>query len=297
MNLPSVDSLRCFVAAAKFLNFRQASRAVALTPAAFGQRIKQLEEQLGAQLFVRTTRSVRLSAAGLALLPVAQRALASMEECTRAIGSAAELPPMEIVLGTRHELGLSWILPQMDRFKKDIPSLEIHLYFGSGPDLVNRVRTMQIDCAVTSTRLADPKLEALRLHREDYVFVATPDLLRRVPFAKPEDAAAHTLIEIGDDLPLFRYWRDAPKGVPLTFAKLARMGTIEAIRQRILAGAGVGVIPKYLVEADLEAKRLRVVLPKVTPLHDYFRLVIRADDARRPAFEALAQSMASFPLC
>ena len=74
MNLPSVDSLRCFCAAAKFLNFRAAARAVALTPAAFGQRIKQLEDQLGAQLFVRTTRSVRLSAAGLSLVPVAQRA-------------------------------------------------------------------------------------------------------------------------------------------------------------------------------------------------------------------------------
>jgi DNA-binding transcriptional LysR family regulator len=297
MNLPSVDSLRCFVAAAKFLNFRQASRAVALTPAAFGQRIKQLEEQLGAQLFARTTRSVRLSTAGLALLPAAQRALTAMEECTRAIGTAADLPPMEIVLGTRHELGLSWILPQIDRLKREIPSLEIHLYFGSGPDLVNRVRNMQIDCAVTSTRLADPKLEALRLHREDYVFVGTPDLLRRIPFAKPEDATSHTLVEIGDDLPLFRYWRDAPRAVPLAFGKLARMGTIQAIRQRVLAGAGVGVLPKYLVEGDLEDKRLKIVLPKVVPLHDYFRLVVRADDARRSAFEELARSLSSFPLC
>lgn len=296
MNLPSVDSLRCFVAAAKFLNFRAASRAVALTPAAFGQRIKQLEVQLGAQLFVRTTRTVRLSTAGLALLPAAQRALAAMEECTRSIGSAAEFPPMEIVLGTRHELGLSWILPQIDRLKKELPSLEIHLYFGSGPDLVNRVRGMQLDCAVTSTRLADPKLEGLRLHREDYVFVGTPELLRRVPFTKPEDAASHTLVEVGDDLPLFRYWRDSPRGMPLSFAKLSRMGTIEAVRQRLLAGAGVGVVPKYLVEKDLEDKRLKIILPKVVPLHDYFRLVIRADDARRSVFDALARSMATFPL-
>ena len=87
VSLPPVDSLRCFCAAAKVLNFRAASRAVSLTPAAFGQRIKQLEEQLGAQLFVRTTRSVRLSTAGLSLLPVAQRALASMEDCTRAVSA------------------------------------------------------------------------------------------------------------------------------------------------------------------------------------------------------------------
>jgi LysR family transcriptional regulator, glycine cleavage system transcriptional activator len=296
VNLPSVDSLRCFCAAAKFLNFRAASRAVALTPAAFGQRIKQLEDQLGAQLFVRTTRSVRLSTAGLSLLPAAQRALSSMEDCTRAVSTTGSLPPMDIVLGTRHELGLSWLLPQIDHLKELHPSVELHLYFGSGPDLVNRVRMMQLDCAITSSRLADPKLDSLRLHREDYVFVGAPSLLDKIPFAKAEDANKHTLVEIDDALPLFRYWRDAPKGTPLTFGKLARFGTIEAIRQRVIAGAGVGVVPKYLVQGDLDAKRLRIVLPKVVPQHDYFRLVIRSDDARRSVFDALAQSLSEVPL-
>lgn len=296
MNLPPIDSLRCFCAAAKFLNFRAASRAVALTPAAFGQRIKQLEDLLGAQLFVRTTRSVRLSSAGLALLPAAQRAIASVEECTRVVNATGALPPMDLTLGTRHELGLSWILPQIDHLKEIFPSLEIQLYFGSGPDLVNRVRAMQIDCAVTSTRLADPKLEGLRLHREDYVFVGTPALLSKVPFAKPEDAQHHTLVEVDDDLSLFRYWRDSPKGMSLGFARLARFGSIEAIRQRVLAGAGVAVLPRYLVQPDLDARRLRLILPKIVALHDYFRLVIRADDARRTIFEALAKAMSEVPL-
>lgn len=296
MSLPSVDSLRCFVAAAKFLNFRAASRAVALTPAAFGQRIKQLEDQLGARLFLRTTRSVRLSHAGLALLPAAKRALASLEECARVVAHEGELPPMDLFLGTRHELGLSWILPQVDRLKERFPSIELHLYFGSGPDLVNRVRTMQLDCAVTSTRLADPKLEGLRLHREDYVMVAAPALLAKNPLATPEDAKSHTLIEISDELPLLRYWRDSPKGHDLQFARLGRFGTIEAIRQRVLAGAGVGVLPKYLVMPDLDARRLKIVLPKVVPLHDYFRLVIRADDARRSVFEAFARALSEVPL-
>lgn len=296
VQLPSVESLKCFTAAAKFLNFRAASRAVALTPAAFGQRIKQLEDQLGAQLFVRTTRSVRLSTAGLALLPAAQRALAGIEECTRAVNATGTLPPMDVVLGTRHELGLSWILPQIDRLKERFPTIDLHLYFGSGPDLVNRVRSMQIDCAVTSTRLADPKLEALRLHREDYVFVGSPALLAKKKLDSPADAKEHTLIEVSDDLALFRYWRDSPHGVALEFAKLGRFGTIEAIRQRVLAGAGVGVLPKYLVQPDLDAKRLRIIFPRIVALHDYFRLVIRADDARRSVFEALAKALSEEPL-
>ena len=124
----------------------------------------------------------------------------------------------------------------------------------------------------------------------------TPSLLAKKPFETPDDSAHHTLIEISDDLALFRYWSDAPKGQSLTFAKLGRFGTIEAIRQRVLAGAGVGVLPKYLVQPDLDAKRLKIILPKVVPLHDYFRLVIRADDARRSVFEALAKALSEEPL-
>jgi DNA-binding transcriptional LysR family regulator len=294
--LPSVESLRCFCAAAKFLNFRAAAKSVALTPAAFGQRIRQLEGELGEVLFLRTTRSVRLSVAGLALLPAAQRAIATVEECTRAVKATGDLPPMTVTLGTRHELGLSWILPQVDDLQAAHPFLELNLYFGSGPDLVNRVRNMELDCAVTSTPLADPKLDSIRLHREDYVLVGAPSLLKQKPLRTIADARGHTLIDIDDRLTLFRYWRDSPKGEPVMFAKLARFGTIEAIRRRVVDGVGVGVLPKYLVAPDLADKRLKLLLPDVEPLHDWFRLVFRSDDGRRSVFELLAKSMSASPL-
>ncbi len=171
--LPSIESLRCFATAAKLLNFRAAARSVALTPAAFGQRIKQLEDQLGVSLFQRTTRSVRLTDAGLSMLPHAEKCLLSAGECTRVGRGDLRLAALDIVIGTRHELGVSWLLPQIDALTRAQPSAQIHLYFGSGSDLLLRVRTMEIDCAVTSTRFTDPKLDSVRLHREDYVFVGS----------------------------------------------------------------------------------------------------------------------------
>ncbi|AKU93721.1 Transcriptional regulator, LysR family [Labilithrix luteola] len=268
-----------------------------LTPAAFGQRIRQLEGELGDVLFERNTRSVRLSVAGLSLLPRAQRAIAAVEDCASVVKSKREMPAMDLVIGTRHELGLSWLLPQVDALQAAYPFLDIHLYFGSGADLLNRVRNAEIDCAVSSMPIADPKIEAIRIHREDYLFVGAPSLLARKPFRTASDAAHHTLVDSNDSLPLFRYWREAAKGEPLTFRRLARFGTIEAIRQRVVDGAGVGVLPSYLLDEDLRHKRLKVILPKVVPLHDWFRLGFRADDGRRSVFENLAKSMATVPLC
>jgi LysR family glycine cleavage system transcriptional activator len=294
--LPSLESLRCFVEAARLLNFRKAARTVALTPAAFGARIRQLEEQLGAPLFQRTTRVVTLTERGLSLLPYARACLQAAEECVRAARGEMGLPPMEIVLGTRHELGLSWVLPQLGPLARKLPHVTLHLYFGSGPDLLLRVRTAEVDCAVTSTRFSDPKLDAISVHREQYVFCGAASLLARAPFTRPEHARRHTLLDASADLPLFSYFRDAQKGTAYEFARIVRLGTIGAIRQRALEGAGVAVLPEYLVREDLRKKRFRRILPRVTPLDDYFRLVFRIEDPRRSLFESLAKHMSEAPL-
>jgi LysR family glycine cleavage system transcriptional activator len=294
--LPSTESLRCFVEAARLLNFRKAARKVALTPAAFGARIRQLEDQLGAPLFQRTTRVVTLTERGLALLPHARRCLESAEDCVRAARGEKGPPTTEIVLGTRHELGMSWILPQLAALAEKLPHLELHLYFGSGPDLLIRVRTAEVDCAITSTRLSDTKLDAISLHKESYVFVAAPKLLARRPLARPEHAKHHVLLDASTELPLFSYFRDAQKGKTWEFSRVVRLGAIGAIRERVLDGAGVAVLPEYLIEEDLAKKRLARLFPSVVPLADYFRLVFRVDDPRRSLFEALAKHLAESPL-
>ena len=297
MTTPSLDNLRCFIAASRLLRFTKAARSVALTPAAFGQRIKQLEEQLGVTVFARTTRSVKLTEAGLALLPHAERCLAVAEEGVRAARGEIGPPPLDLVLGTRHELGLSWILPQLDALSAERPWLNLHLAFGAAPDLHRHVRTLEIDCAVTSARITDPKLDSIRLHREDYVLVGAAARLSKAPLIRPPHAAHHVLLDISPDLPLFRYWRDAPgAGAGLSFGKHTYLGTIAAIRHRVVEGAGIAVLPEYVVRGDLKARRLLRVLPKVALLHDHFRLVFRADDTRRVLFESLAASLARTPL-
>jgi DNA-binding transcriptional LysR family regulator len=294
--LPDLDSLRCFVAAAQALNFRQAARSVNLTPAALGQRIKLLEGALDTQLFARTTRSVQLTPEGLALLPYAQRALDAARDCARAARGELAVP-LEVVLGTRHELGLSWLLPQLDALSQRHPAVTFHLYVSSGEDLLLRLRTREIDCAVTSTRYSDGRLDAVRLHREEYAFVGASALLGTVAFETPEDARRHTLLDAGPELPLFRYWVDAPGGGErLHFGRVLRMGTIAAIERMVLDGRGVAVLPRYLVREALGDGRLRELFPEVVCTSDWFRLVFRARDPRQGLFESIARALLEAPL-
>jgi DNA-binding transcriptional LysR family regulator len=291
--LPDIDDLRCFEAAAQLPSFRAASRAVGLTPAALGQRIQKLESALEARLFTRTTRSLALTPAGLDLLPRARATLAAANECVRAARGEAGMGPVELTLGTRHELGLSYVLPALRTLESQNPGLRLNMYFGSGPDLFLRLRSREIDCAISSARLTDPLLDAVRVQREDYVFVGARRLLRRLPLRRPKDAARHTLIDIGAELPLFRYLLDAPgAGERFSFSRVRYMGTIGAIHRLVLDGYGVAVLPLYMVRRDLRQGRLRRIVRGVPPLFDWFRIVFRRDDPRRPLYERLAKHFA-----
>lgn len=297
MQLPSLDALHGFLAAAQALNFRRAAKMVAVTPAALGQRIRGLEELCGAPLFLRTTRAVELTEAGRRMIPVAQRTLAAAAECLNISRDGTAPAPIDVVMGTRADLGHSWLVPQTRVLSEKMPWLTLHLYFGSGSDLLARLRTREIDCAITSTRFIDPQLESFPLHREEFVFVATPELLRRTPLTRPEHAVRHTLIDVAPELPLFRAWRDAPGAHHLAFERVLRFGSLAAIHHLLLEHRGVAVLPRYFVTTSLAQRRLRKVFPRVRPTHDTFRLLYRGNDfSRIRSYRILAAHLLEQPL-
>jgi len=294
--LPDLESLRCFEAAATHLSFRIAAKAVALSPAAFGDRIKRLEEQLAASLFARSTRRVALTPAGHRLLVQARRVLDEAARCVHVVRDDAAPIPYALTLGTRFELGLSWLTPALRPLHAQRPERTLHLVFGDSADLLARARNAVLDALVTSARLSAGNLAYELLHTEDYVFVGSTALIGRRPLARGADAAHHTLLDISPELPLFRYFLDARRGESWTFAKLEYLGTIGAIRLRALQGAGVAVLPRYFVEPDLHARRLVRLVPRTQLQRDAFRLVWRANHPRQAELRVLAADLARLPL-
>ena len=293
--LPDLDSLRCFDAAASRLNFRAASAQVFLSPAAFSDRIKQLEEQLGRALFIRTTRHVALTAAGQALWPRARVALEAARACLNA--QSPEESPYELVLSTRFELGLSWLVPALEKLERHRPQRTVHLHFADSAEMMTALRRGTVDCAVSSVRLVEANLKYTLLHEESYVFVAAPRLLRASGLKQPEDALAHRLLDIGGDLPLFRYFLDArPRDEKWSFERVQYLGTIAAVRALALSGHGVAVLPRYFVREELSKGRLTQLFKSQHLLTDHFRLIWRAEHPRHLQLEQLGAELQRLPI-
>jgi DNA-binding transcriptional LysR family regulator len=287
------ESLRCFDVAATTLSFRAAAARVHLSPAAFSDRIRRLEEDLGVSLLRRTTRQVTLTEAGQRLLPMVRETLAGVDRVRVAARDTDRPSPYELVVGTRYELGLSWLCPALEPLARARPERTIHLFNADSPDLMRRLERGELDAVVASMRLTSPRLAYATLHPEAYAFVSRAGGLRG------REGARHlTLLDVSADLPLFRYFLDAlPDAEPWVFARTEYLGGIGNIRCRLLGAADrVAVLPRYFIERDVRAGRLSVLLPRVRPRSDSFRLVWRAGHPREAQLIALAAELRAMPL-
>lgn len=287
-----LESLRCFSAAAETLNFRAAARRVALSPGAFSERLRRLEEELDARLFERTTRRAQLTEAGRRLLPHARQLLRDAERCREIAQDSQAVVPYDLTIGSRFELGISWLVPSLTALEQRRPERTIHVSLGDTADLLERLKRGELDAAVTSSRLTSALVSYATLHMEDYAFVGTHQQV-----TGPEDVADLTLIDVGPDLPLFRYLLDAlPDGSPWPFQRQLHMGGIAAIRHRVLEGLGVAVLPRYFIRDDLAEGRLVELMNHVRLREDAFRLVWRVRHPLEPELIALAEELRAIPL-
>jgi DNA-binding transcriptional LysR family regulator len=292
-----LDCLLCFDAVATALSFRAAAERLAVSPSVVSSRIRQLEEQVGERLLDRSTRSVQLTPPGERLLPHARRLLETNAQCRQVVHGPSEQMPVELLVGTRFELGLSWLVPALPRLEAAAPWRTLHLHFGDGPELLARLRQGRIDCALTSSRIAEGALDFRVLHTERYVFVGPAKLVLQRPLRGPADAHLHTLIDIDGDLPLCRYFLDRAGGsADWKFARVECLGTVGAVRLRVLQGRGIAVLPLHSVAADLKRGRLRQLMPRVRLQAEGFRLLWLRRHPQAHAIAALAAELEQIPI-
>ena len=123
LHLPPLESLRYFEAAARHESFLLAGRELGLTAAAVGQRVRTLEKHLGAALFERRHRSVRLNPRGRAYLKEVQRILAEVH----GVSERQRHTPRRVRIVSVEAVAEKWLLPRLVSFKAAHPGIAIEL--------------------------------------------------------------------------------------------------------------------------------------------------------------------------
>lgn len=250
-----------FVQTARDRSFRRAAEHLGVTPAAISKAIQRLEEELGVQLFHRTTRRVSLSPEGELFLGRCQEAVAQVHAGRELIAMARRDPAGELTVSLPFILGRV-LVARLPRFLGRYPALALHLRLS---DRLSRLVDDGVDVAIRMGELDDSSLVARRLMDTRWVTVASPAYLARhgTP-TRTRELAGHNCIK-------FR----SPRGtaVEWSFAdtraddRVKTSGNLDLDQGELLleaAASGLGICQAlhFMVESYVRAGTLVEILPE-----------------------------------
>jgi DNA-binding transcriptional LysR family regulator len=257
-----LDDLTVFVQAAVAGSLSAAARQLDITPAAASSAVQRLERELGQRLFVRSTRSLRLSDDGERYLPHARLTLQSEEDGRHALERGQREMVGHLRLSAPSDLGRNLLLPWLDDFQREHPRLTLQLRIS---DRVADLYRQPLDLAIRYGTPADSGLIAQPLAAANRrVLCAAPAYLQRCGTpATPDELRKHACLRyVWGDSVHERWSFHLPRGVQtVTVAGDRVSDDADVVRRWALAGHGLVYKSRLDVAADLHAGRLRQVFP------------------------------------
>jgi LysR family glycine cleavage system transcriptional activator len=171
---PSLDALRIFVVAARYLSFTEAASELNLTQSAVSHRIRGLEEELGLGLFKRLTRRLELTEQGRALAQKIGSAIVEIDRSITEIGHGTDNGPLKVTM--LPSVASHWLIPRLPRIRARHPELDIKVI--ADARLLD-LRSEAIDLAVRFCRVPHGSYVATRLMSDRVLPVCSPDLMKR----------------------------------------------------------------------------------------------------------------------
>ena len=281
--LPALDLLVGFEAAARHLSFTKAGEELFLTQSAVSRQIKELEEQLGVELFQRRHRALALTDAGKSFYASAAQVLTTMRAATDRLRAQAGKKGLSVT--TTHSFAALWLIPRLAGFTRSHPGIDVRIMADT------RVQDLDRDGLDLAVRHGPASLagsNAVRLMGERVFPVCSPKLLKDKarPLREPHDLRHHCLLQYDD--PEGRHpwlhwktWLEVERIADLRPAGTLSFSGYEQIIPAALAGHGVGLGRSPLVK-DLLASGELVAPFKSTadPARAYYAVVSKSAEGR-----------------
>jgi LysR family transcriptional regulator, glycine cleavage system transcriptional activator len=279
--LPPLNSLLAFEAAARHLSFTRAAAELHVTQSAISQQIKTLEAHLGLPLFRRLHRTLLLTDEGQRYLPALRDTFDRLDGATQRL--LQRDTPERLTVSVLPSFAARWLVHRLGRFRELRPELDVLI--STSLELVDFSR-QAVDIAIRFGRGRYPGLRCERLLEEEVFPVCSPALLKG-PHAlrKPADLRHHALLHdetYGD-------WQRWLLAAGVTSVD-ARRGTTfvdsSMLVQAAVAGQGVAIARRSLAAEDLAAGRLVRVFEMSLPVEYAYYVVYPQANAEVPKIQA-----------
>ena len=284
----SVDlhKLRTFAVVAAEGNITRAARRLSTSQPAISKQLSELEDGLGTALFHRLARGVRLTEAGVALLRHADRIFAAESAAEAELAELSGLTRGRLSVGASTTIG-SYLIPHIfSAFHRAHPEVKLELEIANTSVIQAMVLDDRIDLGLTEGFIAREQLIAEVVHYDEMVLIAAPghplltergvgarDLARFAFISRERGSGTRDVIEASL----------AERKVELLPAMA--LGSTEAIKNVVASGAGLAIVSRLAVEAELASGRLRAIELSDLTIRRALHMVRLAGKRESPAVE------------
>jgi DNA-binding transcriptional LysR family regulator len=264
----TLDQLETFLQVARAHSFSRAAVVLNLAQPTLSGRVAALEAELGAPLFVRHGHTVELSDAGRSLLPYAERMLVLRAEGRREVRRIAEGGLGRLALGANPSTSQFLVPRLVESFHTTFPAVPIWVRTALSPALMQDLLDGAIQLVVCSNAQLHPSAQVLWTYRDRLLLVAgRHHPLARIGYCERADLAGHTILSSQAGPTRLGLRHLLPTGSETPIAIEATAG--EVLKQLVLRGLGVTVLPRLAVWQELERGDLVTVEVPNTDLPDY----------------------------
>jgi DNA-binding transcriptional LysR family regulator len=254
-----IDELQTFLEVASLGSFAGAARRLGVSTSGVSKQVAALEERLGVRLFNRTTRRVSLTEVGREFVARGEGIVEELERLEADVQGLQATPRGTLRVSAPQDFGRLYLCGAMSRFAAEYPDLRVEFEL---TDRVVDVVEEGCDVAVRVAALVDSSLIVRRIGRCRRILCATPAYLDQ--YGRPESVRAlerYNCIE-------YEYlasgsWSFVEEGRRRSFTPTGRLRTNAgwAMREMVLAGLGIALLPTFLIVEDLASGALESILP------------------------------------
>ncbi len=254
MNLRFVEA---FYWVASLKSVTRAAEKLHLTQSAMSSRIAALEEELGAVLLDRRDKQLSLTVAGLRFLSYAQRMLELQREVKAEMGSGKP-QAMTLRLGAIESVLHSWLIPIVEKMRREHDGLELELTVETTPVLLDQIQRGSLDLVFAALPAAMEGLRSQALQPMEMVFVGNPRIHRRRRYRLADLADMDVLTFQRGSQPHVTML-DVFRQQGLKPARVHTISSISAMTELVEGGFGVATLPRSAALRLLERRSLKLL--------------------------------------
>ena len=259
--------VEAFLEVARRGSVSRAAEVLFVTQPALTARIHALEQELGAELFVRTRQGMRLTEAGRAFMPHAERATGALREGVRALEAVRSGAEGHLVLAAAPAVSTYLLPPILQRFSHDHPKVDVTVRTGHSEDVLRMVLRDEVQLGL-GRALNHPEIEATRFSEDELVLVVPPDhpFSARRSVSLPE-LASEQLILFDRTSSYYELTNGAFLSAGVSPRTVMELDNIEAAKKMVAGGLGYAFLPRTAVAGEVSDRRLaRVAVSGIQPL-------------------------------